>query len=98
MNFPFEEMLMTAQASPRGFLRSAPDNSGTPKFAVQHYTVAEIANLWKLSEESVRKLFEKEPDVLVFGNQKPRFGRRRYLTFRIPEFVVERVHRRLSRS
>ena len=88
---------MTVQASPRGFVTPAPDNSVIPKFAVQHYTVAEIAIMWKLSEESVRKLFEKEPDVLVFGNQKPRFGRRRYLTLRIPEFVVERVHRRLSR-
>jgi hypothetical protein len=69
----------------------------TPKFAAQHYTVAEIASLWKLSEDTARRLFEKEPDVLVLGNQKPRFGRRRYLTLRIPEFVVERVHRRQSR-
>jgi hypothetical protein len=82
---------------PKEFARREPDKSAIPKFAVQHYTVAEIASLWKLSGDTVRKLFEKEADVLVFGNQKPRFGRRRYLTLRIPEFVVERVHRRLSR-
>lgn len=66
------------------------------KCAVQHYTVAEIANAWKLSEDTIRKLFRDEPGVLVIGNQKPRYGRRRYLSLRIPEFVVERVHRRLS--
>lgn len=65
------------------------------KYAVQHYTVAEIVAAWKLSESTIRKLFRDEPGVLVFGNQKPRYGRRRYLSLRIPEFVVERVHRRL---
>ena len=74
-----------------------PSIAVTPRFAVQHYTVAEIASLWKLSEDTVRRLFEEEPDVLVIGSQKPRFGRRRHSTQRIPEFVVERVHRRLSR-
>jgi hypothetical protein len=78
-------------------MASADNSSIIPKFTVQHYTVSEIAGLWKLSEESVRRLFQNEPDVLIFGNQKPRFGRRRYLTLRIPEFVVERVYRRLSR-
>ncbi len=67
--------------------------SSTPKFAVPHYTVAELACLWKLSEETVRKLFEQEPRVPVIGNQQPRYGRRQYSTLRIPEFVVERVYR-----
>jgi hypothetical protein len=69
----------------------------TPKFAVQHYTVAEIASFWKLSEDTIRRLFEREPDVLVIESPKPRYGRRRYSTLRIPDFVVERVHRRQSR-
>ena len=72
-------------------------NSQIPKFAVQHYTVGEIASLWRLSVDTIRRLFEGEPDVLVIEAQKPRFGRRRYSTLRIPQFVVERVHRRLSR-
>jgi hypothetical protein len=88
---------MSAQASPKDSLRAAPNNSGVPKFAVQHYTVGEIANLWRLSEDTVRRLFEREPDVLVIEAQIPRFGRRRYSTLRIPQFVVERVHRKLSR-
>jgi hypothetical protein len=68
-----------------------------PTFAVKHYTVNEIAELWSLSDDAVRKIFEKEPGVLLIADQKPRIRRRRYTTLRIPEFVVERVHRRLSK-
>lgn len=68
-----------------------------PRFAVRHYSVAEIATMWNLSDEAVRGIFQNEPDVLVLGDPKPRGRKRRYTTLRIPEFVVERVHRRLSR-
>jgi hypothetical protein len=88
---------LSAQTSPKDSLRAAPSISGVLKFAVQHYTVGEIASLWRLSEDTVRRLFERESDVLVIKARKPHFGRRRYSTFRIPQFVVERVHRRLSR-
>jgi len=77
--------------------KPGPNGAPIPTFAAQHYTAADIASLWQLSEDTVRRLFENEPDVLVIGNQKPRYGRRRYWTLRIPEFVVERVYRRLSR-
>lgn len=62
----------------------------------RHYSPAEIAELWHLSAEEVRKIFRNEPGVLVIGNAKPQYGRRRYVTLRIPEQVVERVHRKLS--
>jgi hypothetical protein len=68
-----------------------------PEFAVRHYSPAEVAELWNLSVDSVRKLFENEPGVLVLGNAAPRRGRRSYTTLRIPEHVLERVHRRLSK-
>ena len=71
--------------------------AGLPEFAVQHYSPAEIAERWNLSVDSVRKLFEDEPGVLVIGNTTPRRGKRSYTTLRIPEHVLERVHRRLSR-
>lgn len=67
-----------------------------PKFAVRHYTVAEVAAMWSLSPDAVRKVFENEPGVLVLGGAHPTRGKRRYTTLRIPEFVLERVHRRLS--
>jgi hypothetical protein len=72
------------------------DDAKSRSFAVRHYTVAEIAKLWNLSDDAVRKLFELEPGVLVIGEE--RSGRkRRYVTLRIPEDVAERVHRRLAR-
>jgi len=64
-------------------------------FEEQHYAVAEVAELWNLSTDAVRKLFEQEPDVMVIGDDQPRGKRRRYRTLRIPRSVVERVYRRL---
>jgi hypothetical protein len=63
----------------------------------RHFSVAEIAKSWNLSIDAVRKLFRNEPGVLVVGDSNPR-GKRRYRTLRIPESVVERVHRQLSLS
>jgi hypothetical protein len=61
----------------------------------RHYAVAEIAEMWNLSADKVRELFEDEPGVLVIGERSPRH-KRRYITLRIPQSVLERVHRRLS--
>ncbi len=52
--------------------------------------------MWSLSTDAVRKIFEKEPGVLVLGDAQPKRGKRRYTTLRIPEFVLDRVHRRKS--
>jgi hypothetical protein len=71
--------------------------SETPRYAMRHYTVSEIGALWSLSDDAVRKIFETEPDVLVIGDQKSHGRKRRYTTLRIPEFVLERVHRRFSK-
>jgi hypothetical protein len=61
----------------------------------RHYAVTEIAEMWNLSPDKVRELFENEPGVLVLGDRSPRH-KRRYVTLRIPRSVVERVHHRLS--
>ena len=66
-----------------------------PHFQERHYSVAEIADTWNLSREVIRKLFEGEPGVLVIGNDSTR-SKRGYHTLRIPESVMERVHRKLS--
>ena len=58
--------------------------------------MTEIAGLWNMSPDYVRRIFEKEPGVLVLGNAKPARYKRRYRILRIPEFVLGRVHRRLS--
>ena len=56
----------------------------------RHYSVTEVANLWALSRDSVRRLFRREPGVLAIGDK--------YVTLRIPESVLDRVHRRLSNA
>lgn len=78
-----------ASGSPRGPEVPMPD------FAVRHYTVAEIAKLWELSRDLVRRIFINEPDVLVLGAD-PKAGRRRYRTLRIPGSVAARVYKRLT--
>ncbi|HEY6182877.1 MAG TPA: hypothetical protein VIW67_11555 [Terriglobales bacterium] len=60
----------------------------------RHYSVAELAKVWKLSENTIRRMFENEPGVLRWGKNEQRFSRR-YFTLRIPESVVLRVHRQL---
>jgi len=78
-------------------LQFEPENAATPRGATErHYSPAEIAELWNLSAEEVRRIFRTEAGVLVIGSSKPRYGRRRYMTLRIPEHVLERVHRRLT--
>lgn len=62
-----------------------------PGFAVRHYSPAEIAELWSLSVDTVRRMFENEPGVLVFENPV-RSSSRRFRTLRIPASVAERVY------
>ncbi len=67
-----------------------------PSIAEQrHYSVEEVAALWQLSKDSVRRLFRDELGVLVLSPRN-RKGKRSYITLRIPASVLERVHRRLS--
>jgi len=61
----------------------------------KHYSVAELAKLWLLSESTVRRLFINEPGVLKLAHEETRF-KRRYTTLRIPERIAQHVHRRLQ--
>ena len=60
----------------------------------RHYSVAELAEAWKLSENTIRRMFEDEPGVLKWGTTESKY-KRRYTTLRIPETVVLRVHRQI---
>jgi hypothetical protein len=68
-----------------------------PRCTLKHYTVAEIAAMWAISDDVARALFQNEPGVLVIGDPKPSSRKRRYTTLRIPEDVLERVHKRMCR-
>jgi hypothetical protein len=63
--------------------------------AERHYAVIEVAEMWNLSPDKIRELFQHEPGVLVIGDRSPRH-KRRYLTLRIPQTVLHRVHNRLA--
>ena len=63
--------------------------------AEKHYTPNELAKLWAVSPDTIRRLFRDESGVLKIGNNGTRY-RRGYETLRIPESVAQRVHRRLS--
>ena len=70
------------------------ERSVQPTFE-RHYSVEELAGMWGMSVDFVRRLFLREPGVVVFWRQQP--GRRVYRTLRIPESVAERVHRRMTK-
>ncbi len=67
-----------------------------PAAIERHYTPSEIAELWHFNAETVRRLFQCEPGVLVL-EARIKKGKRAYKTIRIPHSVLERVHERLQR-
>ena len=73
---------------------STPTNSITSALQ-RHFSPEELAGTWSLSIDTVRRMFESEPDVLVIEHTK-NTARRRYRTLRIPESVALRVHRRMT--
>jgi hypothetical protein len=60
----------------------------------RHFSPDELGQIWSLSADTVRRLFECEPGVLVIERKRSRA--RRYRTLRIPESVALRVHQRLA--
>ena len=60
----------------------------------KHYTANEVAKLWGISAGVVRALFRDRADVLKIGHGE-RMRKRAYVSLRIPESVVQRVHEEL---
>ena len=52
--------------------------------------------MWNLSRDTIARLFRDEPGVLKVGRAESTRRRRCRLTLRIPQSVLERVHRRLT--
>lgn len=61
----------------------------------RHYSILEIALTWGLSKQTITKYFADEPGVVKHGNPSTR-KRRTYMTLRVPESVMIRVHTRLK--
>jgi hypothetical protein len=66
----------------------------TPISEEKQFSVQQIAESWNLSENAVRGLFRDGPGVVRFM-QPARRGTRHYVTLRIPQSVMDRVHRRM---
>jgi len=64
------------------------------KSAHREYSVNEAADLLGLSRWTVTRLFESEPGVRIYGNEKSTRNHRRQRTLRIPEYVLRRVQER----
>ena len=62
----------------------------------RHYSVEDLCGQWKMSDDFIRRLFLREPGVVVFSQARP--GRRVYRTLRIPESVAKDVHRRMRKE
>jgi hypothetical protein len=57
----------------------------------KHYRVGELARIWGLGRETVRKLVKDEPDVI-----KIRLGRKKaHTVYSVPESTAQRIHTRL---
>jgi hypothetical protein len=61
----------------------------------QHFSPAQLASQWGLSDDTIRRLFDGVEGVLRL--EKPtRAGKRPRVTIRIPLSVAERIHTKLS--
>ncbi len=70
------------------------DLTTSPSSLEPHYSVQVLAELWRLDESTIRRIFESAPGVLRLGNERRRSGKREYFTLRIPASVAEREYQR----
>jgi hypothetical protein len=62
----------------------------------RHYSVIEIAKLWQLSPDTIRSIFNQDPSVLKLSHKTKH--KRSYVTLKIPESAMLRVHERLRKA
>jgi len=84
-------------ASQPSLVRSSGASTPASVAFERHYCVSELAQLWGLSERTIRRIFTNEPGVFKWESTETRF-KRGYTTLRIPESVVQRVHRKLRKG
>ena len=57
----------------------------------RHYSLKEIAGLWGLSTDTIRRIFRNRPGVLKLNSPETR-SKRGYLVLRIPESILQKAH------
>ena len=90
------ELFMNRKSRYAAAAAAADDGATAPAPGERHFTPAEVAELWHFDVETIRRLFDNEPGVMVLQTLARR-GKRPYRTIRIPQSVLDRVHRRLVR-
>ena len=84
-----------AAATGRGKRNSSKQDPFVDDGKQENFTVAQVASLWRLSRDTIQRLFQDEPGVVALGEKNPR-GKRRRVTLRIPRSVMDRVKKRRS--
>ncbi len=92
-----ERLVQFAKTQPKRKPPPTKDDPFVDDGEQENFTVAEVASLWRLSRDTIQRLFEDEPGVVVLGDRNPR-GKRKRVTLRIPRAVMERVKKRRSNS
>jgi hypothetical protein len=59
-----------------------------------HYKVEQVAEMWTMSPDTVRRIFLEEPGVIRYARPRSKY-KRSYSTILIPESVLIRVYRRM---
>ena len=81
-------------------LSQGPGSSSTlPAALEQHYSPAQVAKMWGISPETVRRMFRDEPGVLQVSYPRllHRPVRKAPVLMRIPQSALDRVHANWSR-
>jgi hypothetical protein len=58
----------------------------------RHFTPKELAELWRLDESTIRRIFQDVPGVMKIGSIGRR-NKRDYVTLRIPASAAARFYR-----
>jgi AraC-like DNA-binding protein len=91
-------MVIMVSTIQNGLLNNSPQSPPVLDECLEkHYSPEDVSSMWGISPRTVRRLFANEPGIIELG-QPDSIKKRRYLTIRIPESVLMRVHRRLKKA
>jgi hypothetical protein len=65
--------------------------SSDTSFAEKHYRVSDLAELWGLGRETIRKLIMDDPGVIKIRQRRKKM----HTTYSVPESAARRIHTRL---
>jgi hypothetical protein len=86
---------MKARVQSEGRPRPTTRLKGNELWREQHFTVSELATLWKFDSKTIRRQIQADPELMAMvpkvGNGETR-SKRAYFTYAVPESVAARLH------